>query len=75
MVSSCADNPNSDPIAFIPAGVAIYHVDSITGIEIVYRSFTVDLPDLCQESEKGDHVTLHDKEIRECGESGRGSFL
>jgi len=42
MVGSGADNANIDPVAFIPTCEAIDNVDSISGVEIVDCTLSVD---------------------------------
>ena len=46
MVGTGADNADVDAVLFVPAGIAIYDVDSISSIEVIDGSFSVDLPDL-----------------------------
>ena len=46
MVGTGADNADVDAVLLVPASIAIYDVDSISGIEVVDGSFSVDLPDL-----------------------------
>ncbi len=44
MVSSSADNANTDSISFIPASVAINNIDSVSSIQIVDCTLSVDPP-------------------------------
>lgn len=44
MVGSSADNANTDPISFIPASVAINNIDSVSSIQIIDGTLSVDPP-------------------------------
>ena len=46
MVGSRADDADSDPVAFVPAGEAINDIDSVPCIEIVDSALAIDFPDL-----------------------------
>lgn len=46
MISTGADDPNVDPVSFIPTGEAIDDINSVPGIQIVDRAFSVDFPHL-----------------------------
>lgn len=46
MVSSGANHTHIDAVPLIPAGVAIYNVDSISSVEIVDGTLPIYFPDL-----------------------------
>jgi len=48
MVGSGADNSDTDAVSLVPAGISIDNVDTVSGVEVVDGSFSVDLPDLLQ---------------------------
>ena len=49
MIGSGADDPHTDPVLLIPSGKAIDDIDTISSIEVINRSFSINLPDLAQE--------------------------
>ena len=46
MVGSGADNSNIDPIAFVPAGITVNHINTVSGVQIINCTFPVDFPHL-----------------------------
>ena len=46
MVGTGADHADVNSVLLIPAGISVYHVDSVAGVKVVDGSFAVDLPDL-----------------------------
>jgi hypothetical protein len=46
MVGTSADDSDIDPVALIPAGIAIDDVDAVARVKVVDGTFTVDPPDL-----------------------------
>jgi len=46
MVGAGADNAHLDSVALIPSCEAVDDVDSVSGVQIVNGTFSVDLPDL-----------------------------
>ena len=50
MVSSGTNNSNSDTVFLVPSCISINDVDTISCVEIIDGSFTVDSPDLLQVS-------------------------
>lgn len=46
MISTGADDPNINPVSFIPTGEAIDDINSIPGIQIVDGALSVDFPHL-----------------------------
>ena len=46
MVCSGTDDSNVDAVFLVPSRVSVHHINSVSGIEIVYRTFPVDFPDL-----------------------------
>ena len=46
MIGTGADDPDLDPVLLIPSCEAVYNVDTISSVEIVDGTFTVDSPDL-----------------------------
>lgn len=46
MVGTSADDTDVDPVALIPAGVAINDINAVPGVEVVDGTFSVDAPDL-----------------------------
>lgn len=51
MVGTGANNANVDAIFLVPAGEAIDDVDSVSGVEVVDGSFSIDFPYLDTESQ------------------------
>ena len=47
MIGSSADNSHTDPVPLIPAGIPVNDIDSVAGVQVVDRAFSVDPPDLC----------------------------
>jgi hypothetical protein len=48
MIGTGADNSDADAVSFVPTGIAIDDIDAVSCVEIVDRSFAIDLPDLSQ---------------------------
>jgi hypothetical protein len=46
MIGTSANHPNIDTVTLIPAREAIDNIDSVSGIQIVDGSFSVDSPNL-----------------------------
>lgn len=46
MVSTSADNADSNAIALVPASKPVHDIDAVSGVEIVDGSFAVDSPHL-----------------------------
>jgi hypothetical protein len=46
MIGTSTDNPDLDSVLLIPSCEAVYNVDTISSVEIVDGTFTVDSPDL-----------------------------
>ena len=46
MVGTSTDNPDPDSVLLIPSSETVYNVDTISGVEIINSTFTVDSPDL-----------------------------
>lgn len=46
MVGSGADNSNIDPIALVPAGITINHINAVSCIQIIDCALPVDFPHL-----------------------------
>ncbi len=46
MIGSSADNSHTDPVPLIPTGIPINYIDSVAGVQVVDRAFSVDPPDL-----------------------------
>ncbi len=46
MIGSSTDNSHTDPVSLIPTGISVNDIDSVAGIQIVDRAFSVDPPDL-----------------------------
>jgi hypothetical protein len=44
MVGTSADDPYVDPIALVPASIAIDYVDAVPGVEVIDGTFAVDSP-------------------------------
>jgi hypothetical protein len=44
MVGSRRDDSNVDPVTLIPTSKAIDDIDAVSGVEVVYRTFTIDFP-------------------------------
>lgn len=49
MVSTGADDTNTDSAALVPSSIPIDDINSIPGVEIVYRTLPIDLPHLEQQ--------------------------
>lgn len=52
MVGSGTDDSDVDSVALVPASKAIDNVDTISGVEIIDSSLTVDFPDLHVDSQR-----------------------
>lgn len=46
VVGTSADDSNLDPILFVPSCKAVYNVDTISGVQVINGTFSVDSPDL-----------------------------
>ena len=46
MVGTSTDNPDLDPVLLIPSRKAVHDVDTVSGIQVVDGTFTVDSPNL-----------------------------
>lgn len=58
MVSSSADDAHADPISLIPASVAINNIDSVSSVQVVDSTLSVDPPYLPRKMlEKGAEST------------------
>lgn len=53
MIRSSTDNSHTDPIALIPASIAINDIDSVTGVQVVDSPFSVYPPDLRHDCQNG----------------------
>ncbi len=48
MIGASADNAHTNSISLIPTGIAIDDVNSVSCVQVVNSSFSVDPPDLNQ---------------------------
>lgn len=53
MVGSGADDPYPNTISLVPTSIAIDHIDSVAGVQVVDGTLPIDFPDLSKKSEKG----------------------
>jgi hypothetical protein len=44
MVGTGTDDSDIDPVFLVPTGVSVDNIDSIPSVEVIYGSFTIDLP-------------------------------
>ena len=51
MVGTSANNPDVDPVAFVPSCKSINDVNAATGVQVVNSTFSVDPPDLNNENQ------------------------
>ena len=77
MIGTSADHTDVDPVALVPAGVAIDDIDAVPGVEVVDGTFSVDTPDLdnqCVSQRSGQamrscdcHATCEWGSLADCG--------
>jgi hypothetical protein len=46
MVGTSTNDPDPDSVLLIPSSKAVYNIDTISGVEVVDGTFTVDSPNL-----------------------------
>lgn len=46
MIGTGADNTDVDPVSFVPSCIPVDDIDSVSCIEVIDGSFSVDFPDL-----------------------------
>jgi hypothetical protein len=49
VVGSGANHPNLDAVLLVPSRKPVDHVDSVSGVEIINSTLTIDSPDLAQQ--------------------------
>jgi len=64
MVGTSTDDSDVDPVTLVPSCIAIDDVDSVSSVQIIDSSFSVDLPDLLK------HVSVRERNIDTRKEAG-----
>ncbi len=59
MVGSSTDNADIDSVLFVPSCIPVHNIDSLSCIEVVHRTLSVDFPNLTERVSRnvGRHVT------------------